>query len=240
MGLFRKSSPPAPWVSAIVAAAGASARMEGIDKQRAVVGGLPVVVRSIEALSGSAYISEIILVCPGGHIHDYYAIVRDYGLSLVSSVAGGAASRQESVFAGVAACGKEARYFLIHDGARPLVTPELVDSCVEAAFEDGAAAVGTIPKDTVKQLGPGGWITGTLQRENLALIQTPQVFEAELYRSAMALARREGQVYTDDCQLVERTGKKIRLVPGSYENIKVTTQEDIALAGAILRHRGED
>lgn len=238
MFLFRRKPPP-PWVSAVVAAAGSASRMEGIDKQQAAIDEVPVVVRSVEALSASPLVAEIVLVCPADLIPQYYALVRQWGLDLVTSVVGGGENRQQSVFAGIAACNREARFYLIHDGARPLASPEVIDDCIHAAFEHGAAAVGVPLKDTIKTVSPDGFITSTPERDGLVAIQTPQVFQAELYREAMALAIKEGRHYTDDCRLVERTGKKIRVTQGSYENIKITTPEDLAVAGALLRYREE-
>jgi len=152
----------------------------------------------------------------------------------VGMVVEGAATRQASVFAGVAACSRRAEYFAIHDGARPLVTPEEVEACVEAAFKHGAAALGVRPKDTLKRAGVNGYITATINRDETVAIQTPQVFEAAVYRSAMWTAVSEGQSYSDDCQLVERLGKRVYIVKGRYGNIKLTTPEDLIVARALL------
>lgn len=238
MEWFRKK-PKAPKVAAVVAAAGSSSRMEGIDKQRALLEELPVLVRSIAALSECPLVEEIVLVCPPRLIPDYYAMVQDYRLDKVASVVGGGATRQESVFLGVAACGEDSAYFAVHDGARPLVSPQAVERCISAAVEHGAAALGVPVKDTLKRLDENGFVVATPPREDLVAIQTPQVFEANLYRRAMAQARHDGRDYTDDCQLVERAGMRVKVVPGSYGNIKITTPEDLALAGALLRLQEE-
>ena len=236
--MFRKKAPP-PWVSAVVAAAGSSSRMEGVDKQRAAIDHTPVVARSIQALMACEFIREIVLVCPSGRIPEYYDIIRDYELDLVSVVVGGGNTRQASVFAGIDACSEQAKYFAIHDGARPLVTPEEIQACIEAAIRHGAAALGVKPKDTIKRVDKDGYISATIDRNEMAAIQTPQVFEAGLYRQAMALALRENRDYTDDCQLVERLGKKVYIAPGKYENIKITTPHDLAIAQAVLQLREE-
>jgi len=238
IALFRKKASP-PWVSAVVAAAGSSSRMEGIDKQCAAIDHTPVVARSIQALMACGLIREIVLVCPHGRIPEYYDIIRDYSLDLVSVVVGGGDTRQASVFAGVDACSEQARYFAIHDGARPLVTPEEIETCIEAAIQHGAAALGVRPKDTIKRAGKDGYIAATLERNELVAIQTPQVFEAGLYRQAMALAVRENKDFSDDCQLIERLGKKVYIAPGQYENIKITTPHDLAIAQAVLQLREE-
>ena len=230
---WKKKPTPPPFVSAVVVAAGASARMGGIDKQFADLGGLPVVARSLEALSLCGLISEIVLVCPAGQVPAYYELVREFELAQVSKAVEGAATRQESVFAGVEACSEQAEYFAIHDGARPLVLPEEVEACIQAAFEHGAAALGVKPKDTLKQAGSDGYITATLNRDEIIAIHTPQVFGAVTYRRAMAAARSEYKHYTDDCQLVERLGEKVHIVPGRYGNIKITTPEDLVIARAL-------
>ena len=236
--MFRKKAKP-PWVSAVVAAGGSSSRMQGIDKQCAVIDQTPVVARSIQALMACGLIREIVLACPLRRIPDYYDIIRDYNLDLVSVVVGGGSTRQASVFAGINACSEQAKYFAIHDGARPLVTPEEIYACIEAAIQHGAAALGVKPKDTIKHADSDGYISSTLERDNLVAIQTPQVFEAGLYRQAMAAALRDGVDYSDDCQLVERLGKKVYIVPGQYENIKITTPQDLAVAQAVLQLREE-
>ena len=234
---WKKKPAPPPFVSAVVVAAGASARMGGIDKQLADLGGLPVVARSIEALSHCSLISEIVLVCPAGQVTAYYELAKEFELAQVSKVVEGAATRQESVFAGVEACNEQAEYFAIHDGARPLVTPEEVEACVLAAAQHGAAALGVKPKDTLKQAGSDGYITATLNRDEIFAIHTPQVFAAAIYRRAMAAARCEGKHYTDDCQLVEHLGERVHIVPGRYGNIKITTPEDLIIARALLDAR---
>ncbi|MCL2856292.1 MAG: 2-C-methyl-D-erythritol 4-phosphate cytidylyltransferase [Oscillospiraceae bacterium] len=238
---WNKKTPPRPFVSAVVAAAGAAERMDGIDKQRADLFGMPVVARAIQALDECGLISEIVLVCPVGQVAEYYELVRELGPCRVSMVVEGAATRQASVFAGVEVCSKQAEYIAVHDGARPLVTPEEVEACVEAAFEHDAAALGVRLKDTLKRAGGDGFVAATLNRDETVAIQTPQVFEAATYRQAMKVARCEERTYSDDCQLVERLGKKVYIVNGRYENIKITTPEDLIIARALLgcREGGE-
>lgn len=232
----RKKSTP-PWISAVIVAAGTSSRMEGIDKQQALLQEIPVVVRSIILFQECPMISEIVLVCREEQIADYYRLLQDYELSKVTSVVKGGAQRQDSVFGGIAACSEAVDFYAIHDGARPLATRYEIEQCIAAALEFGAAAVGTPVKDTIKVCGADGFIQSTPNREQLFAIQTPQIFAAPLYREAMARAVESHCVYTDDCQLVERTGNRVFVSPGSYQNIKITTPEDIAVAQAILQCR---
>lgn len=235
---FRKRGEP-PFLSAVIAAAGSSTRMGGIDKQQAVIDDLPVVMRSIARFEECPAVVEIVLVCREEQISDYYRLVREYEMGKVVCVVGGGVHRQDSVFRGIGACSDRADFYVIHDGARPLVTGGEIARCVDAALQYGAAAVGAPVKDTIKVRDSGGFIQATPDRAALVAIQTPQIFAAPLYREAMERALREGCVYTDDCQLVERCGHRVFVSPGSYENIKITTPEDIALAQAILAYREE-
>lgn len=193
----------------------------------------------MEALSGSSLLSEMILVCPPAQIPDYYALIRGTGLDLISQVVGGENTWQRSAALGIAACQEQAAYYLFHDGNRPLVTPELADDCIEAAFDCGAAVAGVSQKDPVKQVNTDGFIMVTPEQNSWVALQTPQVFGASLYRDAMALAAREKNNYTNSCRMVERTGHKIRVIPGNYENMKITSPEDLAFAGIMLRIREE-
>lgn len=239
MALFSKKEKPQPFISAIVAAAGTSSRMDGVDKQLAPLDGIPVVMRSIGALCECPRISEIVVVCREECIAEYYDMVRDYGFTAVSAIVAGGDIRQDSVYAGIQACSEAAGFYAIHDGARPLVLPEEIESCIDAAIHTGAAAVGVPVKDTVKVCDENGMILSTPDRAKLRAIQTPQIFAAEPYRRAMAQARRSGRFYTDDCQLMEAAGHPVVISPGSYGNIKITTPEDIAVAQAILAYRQE-
>lgn len=224
-------------ISAVVVAAGSSSRMLGIDKQQAELCGIPVIVRSIAAVSACARVNEIVIVCRREQIAEYYDMARFFGMEKVSSVVAGAEHRQDSVFAGIAACGKDADFYAIHDGARPLILPEEIDSCIDLAIETGAAAVGARVKDTIKICDKNAEIISTPNRETLWAVQTPQIFSSVLYKRAMEAAIRGGRRYTDDCQLIENFGHKVVISEASSENIKITTPADLAIADAILRWR---
>jgi len=236
---FFREKPRRPFLSAVVVAAGSASRMSGVDKQQIMIDEVPVVVRSLEQFNNCPDVDEIVLVCREEALAEYYALVRDYALDKVVSVVKGGEQRQHSVFSGIAACSEQAEYYAIHDGARPLVTAEVIRDCIDAAVEYGAAAAGVRAKDTHKICDDGGFIRSTPDRDSLYAIQTPQIFEAELYRRAMEKARAAGRVYSDDCQLVEQADHPVFVAPGSYENIKITTPEDVAMAQAILRCREE-
>jgi 2-C-methyl-D-erythritol 4-phosphate cytidylyltransferase len=236
MSLFGKKKEP-PFVAAVVVAAGGGARMAGIDKQLFELGGVPVVARSLAALSACPRIREIVLVCRREQLADYYDLVKLFGFDKVKTVIKGGEQRQQSVAAGIAACSEEAAFYAIHDGARPLVLPQDIESCIDLAYETGAAAVAVSVTDTIKICDERGAVIQTPNRERLWAVQTPQIFEAGLYRRALESATSAGHFYTDDCQLVENAGHTVVMSPGSHGNIKITRPEDIAIAEAILEFR---
>lgn len=224
---------------AIIVAAGGSVRMgSGISKQFLPLLGIPAVIHTLSAFDGSQSVGRVVVVCRKEDIKEMRDCVDRYRIGKVAAIVAGGASRQESVFAGVRAIPESAGYLAVHDGARPLVTPEEIDLCVRDAFQTGASALGTPLKDTVKRIDSGQRVLSTPARDGLWTVQTPQTFRMDLYRRALARARTDGKDYTDDCQLVEQIGAKVHLCRGSYENIKLTTPEDLVIAEAILERRG--
>ncbi len=239
MSLLKKKR--IPFVSAVVAAAGSSNRMAGadsaenIDKQLLTLEGVPVLARSIAALSACRRIREIVVVCREDAVADCYDIIKLYGFTSVKAVIKGGGERQGSVAAGIAECSENAEYFAVHDGARPLISPTDIDRCIDAAIEFGAAAVAVPVTDTIKMCDERGMVVTTPSRDRLWAVQTPQIFEAGMFRRALDNAVRNGRIYTDDCQLVESSGHQVVMSPGSYDNIKITRPSDLAVASAILQ-----
>lgn len=226
------------FISAIIVAAGSSSRMgEGIDKQMVMLGALPVLAHSIRAFEQCASIDEIIVVTKSEHIMDVGNLAQAFGFSKLRCVVAGGATRQESVSNGISACGEHVEYYLIHDGARPLVKEETINAVIENALIYGAAAAAVPVKDTVKRVGSDMKIENTVDRASLYLVQTPQMFAADTYRMSLKQAIHMGLDLTDDCQLFERTGHPVYLCEGDYGNIKLTTPEDIAIARALMRLR---
>ena len=170
---------------------------------------------------------------------DYLALTEDYSIQKIKTIAVGGKTRQQSVFAGVRAASEDAAYYCIHDGARPLASRQVIAGVLEAAQREGAATAAVKAKDTIKIAGPDGFILSTPDRDSLYLTQTPQVFEASLYREAMEAALAAGKEYTDDCQLVEAIGRRVYMAGGDYANIKLTTPEDQIVAEALLEYAGE-
>lgn len=225
--------------SALIAAAGRSTRMgSGISKQFIPLLGIPAVIRTLRAFDGASTVGRVAVICREEDLEEMRDRIGRYHIRKVTALIPGGASRQESVFAGLGALPPDtAGYLAVHDGARPLVTPEEIDRCVRDAFRTGASALGTPLKDTVKRIDSAQRVLSTPAREGLWAVQTPQVFRMDLYRRAAERARAAGKDYTDDCQLVEQIGVKVHLCRGSYENIKLTTAEDLAIAEAILKKR---
>ncbi len=223
-------------VAAIIVAAGNSTRM-GQNKQFIPLCGIPIVARSLLAFETCAKVRDIIVVTKEDCIADTQRICDEYNISKLTAIVKGGETRQESVENGINAAALDISYFAIHDGARPLVTPDDISECIDAARLNGGAALGVYVKDTIKRVNIEKRILETPNREFLMAVQTPQIFEAEIYKNALKKAKAENLAVTDDCGLVENAGYPVFIVEGSYENIKVTTPEDIAVAQSILEGR---
>lgn len=240
MGLFdrlrKKKRLSRPRCAAIVPAAGSATRMEGQDKILTTLGDWPVLIHTLKALEGSSLIDEIIVVTRGDLIVPVGQLCKDYALSKVTKVIVGGDTRTCSVLAGILEVGADTALIAVHDGARPLVPPEVIDEAILRAAECGAAAPAVAVKDTVKR-GSGGFVEATLDRDTLFAVQTPQVFDADLLLGALKKAEDDKVQLTDDCAAVERMGMTVALTKGSYENIKITTPVDLILAEAILEER---
>ncbi|MCI9576863.1 MAG: 2-C-methyl-D-erythritol 4-phosphate cytidylyltransferase [Clostridiales bacterium] len=223
--------------SAIIPAAGNSTRMAlgGRSKQFLDLLGMPALVHTLHAFEQAHRIHEIIVVGREEDIPHMESCIRAQGLQKVKAVVPGGVTRQESVAAGIAKVSPEAVYLAIHDGARPLISPALIDFVVEDAETYRASALGVPVKDTIKVVDGQGFVVDTPKRDTLWAVQTPQVFERALYQEAMDAARKQQADYTDDCQLIERFGVPVHLCLGNYHNLKLTTPEDIVLAEAILQ-----
>ncbi len=225
-------------VTAIVPAAGGGTRLPGpVPKQYLSLAGVPLLAHTLRAVWASRAVHSLVLVVPPGHEDRCRAEIQaPFGLHVDAVVPGGA-DRQASVYAGLQRVPPAADIVLVHDGARPLVSPEIVRAAVAAAGEVGAAVAAIPVTDTIKVAGPDGMIVETPARGRLWAAQTPQAFRISLLLEAHARALTDGFRGTDDSVLVERLGHPVRLVPGSRDNLKVTTPEDLAMAEEILRGR---
>lgn len=227
-----------PFVTAVIVAAGNSSRMGGVNKQKLRIDGVPVLIRTLRTFSESPWINEIVVATREQDIPDLFAAVKSYGIRKVTDIVKGGATRQESVFAAIRRVSPNSEFFAIHDGARPLVTQEIIELTVQKAFAENAAATGVRVKDTIKVVAENGRILETPDRSVLWAVHTPQVFSRQLYLQAADTVP-NSRAFTDDCKLMEAAGIPVFMVEGSYENIKITTPEDIALAEGILAGRKE-
>lgn len=235
--LFKRKKPTSPHCTAIVPAAGSSKRMGG-DKLLLPLGDVPVLVRSLRALEACPDIGEIIVVTREDLIVPVSQLCKDAALYKVAKVVVGGETRTESVLRGLKEANPGSELIVIHDGARPLVTAEVIDGAIAMAAKRGAAAPAVPVKDTIKR-SLDGTVESTPDRTQLFAVQTPQVFEHGLILGALEKAVADGAELTDDCAAVERLGMPAYLTEGSYDNIKLTTPDDLAVAEAILLRRGE-
>ncbi len=205
----------------------------GEDKIFMSLEGIPVLARTVSAFQRSPVIDEIVLVTGRDRVMQAAELCREYGVTKLARVVRGGETRTASACAGVRECSDRAELIAIHDGARPLVSGEVIASAVAAAAECGAAAPAVQVKDTVRQVR-GGAALRTLEREELYLVQTPQVFAADMIRDCLEDAVNIGIALTDDCQAVMLHDNAVRMTQGDYANIKLTTREDVYMARAIL------
>ncbi len=219
------------YCGAVIVAAGNASRMGGIDKVMAELGGEPMVVRTVRQFQQCDAIREIVIVTR----QDLIVPIMDlcHGFDKVRAVVVGGSSRDESVSMGLNALSGRVRLVAVHDGARPFADWLLIDRVVRAANTYGAAAPAIPVKDTIKVVR-GGLVEHTPQRDTLQAVQTPQVFDFDLLRGALARARRDGAKITDDCSAVELLGASVRIVPGDERNIKITTAMDLSVARLLL------
>lgn len=239
LSLFKKKKPEEPRCSAVIVSAGLARRMGGIDKVLAPLGELPVLVHTLYAFQDCPVIHEIIVVAREDLVVDVGRLCKEFNLDKVRKVIVGGQERIHSVQAGLREVDPEAGLIAIHDGARPLVTQEIIRDTVARAALTGAAAPAIPLTDTVKRT-EDGLVVETVDRSQLWAVQTPQVFEAGLIRAATQKAVEDGELLTDDCGAVERLGMKVTLTSGSPENIKITTPLDLILGEAILQARVDE
>ena len=227
-----------PICSAVVAAAGSSSRMGGENKLLMTLDGIPVLARTLLALDSAMLVDEIVVASREADLVTIADLCRTYGIRKPVKVICGGASRLESVLRAAMECRQDADFLAVHDGARPFADGGFIDEVIRSAWRTNAAAPAVPVKDTIK-VAIDGKVQSTPDRATLFAVQTPQVFDAQLLRAALQSAHENGVEVTDDCSAVERIGKEVYLTEGSYENIKITTPEDMALAAAILRRREE-
>ena len=222
---------PLKCCGAVIVAAGSASRMGGIDKVMAPLNGEPMIARTVRAFQNCDAISEIVVVTR----HDLILPITSLCAQMdkVQAVVAGGSSRQESVHLGLNALSGKCKLAAIHDGARPLISWQVIDRVVRAANTYGAAAPAIPVKDTIKVV-QGGVVKETPDRASLQAVQTPQVFDFDILRGALKKAKQDGAQVTDDCSAVERIGLTVKIVEGEERNLKVTTSLDLKIAQLLL------
>ena len=216
---------------AVIVAAGNASRMGGIDKVMAQLGGEPMILRTVRTFNECDAIKEIVVVTRPDLIVPISHLCA--GLTKVKAVIAGGATRQESVELGLHGLSDKVKLAAIQDGARPLVTWQVIDRVVRAANTYRAAAPAIPVKDTIKVV-TGGVVKETPDRSTLQAVQTPQVFDIDLLRGALKKAKLDGAAVTDDCSAVELMGMSVKIVEGDERNLKVTTPMDLKIAELLL------
>ena len=220
--------------TAIILAAGKSERMgAGTDKEFLSLVAKPVVAWSLIAFERCAEIDRIVLVVRKDQILASKAVVKMFGISKIDKIVAGGTKRSDSVQAGLAACDSDTRYVVIHDGARPLITSDVIAEVVKTVKRTPAVTVGRKMVDTVKRVEKGTVVAETIDRSKVWSVQTPQAFQFRVLRDAYA--KLESKDVTDDCQVVELAGETVKIVENNKPNLKITTVEDLQVAGALLK-----
>ncbi len=217
--------------SAIIVAGGSSSRMGGQNKLLLDICGIPVIARSLIAYQSCSSVGEIIIAARECDIPDFEKICNRYAITKLKAIVQGGATRAQSVRNAVEASSQRFAYLAIADAARPLTTPNLIDRVLEQAMRHRAALCAVPVVDTIKITDADGFIVSTPERSSLFAAQTPQIFEAVLYKDALSKANGD---FTDDCGLVESVGVRVKIAEGDPKNIKITLPGDIAVAEAIL------
>lgn len=220
--------------AAVILAAGNGTRMKCEQSKLLLkIKGKTVIERSVEAFLNISDIDEVIVVAREQDLDTLISLFPDERVSFAI----GGATRQQSVYNALQTI-DDAELIAIHDGARPLVKTEDIEKTIREAKEHKAAAVGVFVKDTVKIIDKDFFVVKTPERSSLFAVQTPQIFDFELYKQIMEKAVNDGKDFTDDCQLAEYSSVKVKMVQGSYSNIKITTPDDIPIAESLIE-RGE-
>ena len=219
------------YCGAVIVAAGSASRMGGIDKVMAPLGGEPMILRTVRTFQQCDAIREIVIVTRQDLLVTIMGLCD--GFDKVKAVVVGGSNRQESVWAGLNALSDKVKMVAVHDGARPLITWQVIDRAVRAANSYGAAAPAIPVKDTIKVV-KGGVVAATPDRSVLQAVQTPQVFDFDLLRGALKKAAEDGAEVTDDCSAVERLEMSVKIVEGDEWNLKVTTPMDLKIAEMLL------
>jgi len=228
-------------VSALVVSAGQGKRMGGcVSKQFLEIAGRPLLAYALDKFQAHPLIEEIVVVTRAEEIaYCQEKIIDKYGFTKVSKLVSGGKERQDSVYRGLLALPEDTEWIVVHDGVRPLISPEVITRVLQVAYAKGAAIVGVPAKDTIKIISGEQRVLETPPRQTLWHIQTPQVFKREILVRAYEEAITSSWKGTDDASLVERLGVPVFVVQGEYDNLKITTPEDLVYMQEMLRLKGD-
>ncbi len=230
-------------VTVIIPAAGSGSRMGGIYKPLEALCGKPMLCYSLEVFQKSDYVKNIIIAARDDMISAVYNLCRDYGFTKVKSVIAGGKNRQDSVKLAFMEAFKVkedvTKLVAIHDAARPLITQKDAEKAFDTALKHGSAVCAAKVRDTVKRADVADKATESVDRNGLWLVQTPQVFDTDIYHTSLGVADKNGTVATDDGSLVQEAGFVVLFSETDTSNIKVTYPEDVALAEAVIKYRIE-
>ena len=226
-------------IVALILAAGRGKRMgTAKNKSYLLLAGKPIVYHTLFEFERSPLIDEIVLIVGNDEVeHARSSIVDAFQFTKVSTIVVGGLKRQDSVLAGLRAIKGDSEVVMVHDGVRPFISQALLQKAVDATRDSGATVVAVPVKDTIKVVSQKKEVLHTLDRKTLWAVQTPQTFNHDLLKRAHEKAKQDGFYGTDDASLVERMGVKVRVVDGCYENIKITTPEDLVIGETILKKR---
>ena len=225
-----------PICTAVIVAAGKGRRMgTEVSKQFLPLCGKEILAHSVEKFEKAEKIRDIVLVTGEDSLQDVREMAQEYGWKKIVSVVVGGKERQDSVWNGLQAVSDDTDIVLIHDGVRPFVTEDILNHSIETAVEMGSCVAGVPAKDTIKVCNGENVAVATPDRSTLWQIQTPQTFRKDLIMQAYQKAKAEGFVGTDDASLAEYSGCSVKVIMGSYRNIKITTKEDLLIGEAFLK-----
>ena len=225
-----------PICTAVIVAAGKGRRMgTEVSKQFLPLCGKEILAHSVEKFEKAEKIRDIVLVTGEDSLQDVREMAQEYGWKKIVAVVAGGKERQDSVWNGLQAVSDDTDIVLIHDGVRPFVTEDILNHSIETAVEMGSCVAGVPAKDTIKVCNGENVAVATPDRSTLWQIQTPQTFRKDLIMQAYQKAKAEGFVGTDDASLAEYSGCPVKVIMGSYRNIKITTKEDLLIGEAFLK-----
>lgn len=230
------------FTSAVILAGGVGARMGNSEttKQLLEVCGMPVVARTLAAFENCSIIDEIIVVARKEEYPEYRKMIKQYGFKKIKKITNGGETRFDSALHGFVKIDERSEFVAIHDAARCLITPSLIEKTANEAYKIGAAAPCHKISDTFKTVNENDLVLSTIKRDTLRAVETPQIFKTELYRAAAYIAKQKKLAVTDDCSLVENIGYAVKLVESDGTNIKITEPKDIALAEILLSGRNDN